>query len=173
MAASGKAYLKLNDGTLKALAVGGGTTSGGSGSSFTTDFYGTASGDTSLNNGVYTKINFDTATRDTNSEFDTGTDKWVCSTSGTYIINAGLRFANNATGYRNIFVVIDGDTTPTTTYLLNVSLNNGSGFSGRVSITISVSLTASQTVEIYGYQNSGGALNCTATGSFFQIWRIA
>jgi hypothetical protein len=168
---SGKGYVRnaANDAWLVLSNGAGGS---GSSSSFDTDFYGSASGDTSLNNGTYTKIAFDTATRDNNSEFNAATDKWVCATDGTYVINAGLRYTANATGYRFVFIVIDSDATPTTSIQLNSSINSGATIAGRALITLSLALTAGQTIEIYGWQNSGGALACTAIGSFFQVWRI-
>jgi hypothetical protein len=170
---SGKTYLRnaANDAWIS-VAVGSGAGGGGGGTSFDTDFYGTASADTSCAASTYTKINFDTATRDNNSEFNATTDKWVCATDGTYVINAGLRFTANATGYRIVFIVIDGDTTPVTGPQLNSNINSGSSIAGRALITLSLALTAGQTIEIYGFQSTVGALDCTAAGSFFQIWRI-
>ena len=144
-----------------------------SASAFTTNFYGTMSGNTSLTTAVWAKIAFDTATTDTASEFNATTDLWTCKTAGTYIINAMLRFTANATGFRGVFVSLNGDTSADAADFVCVCPNSGATYAGRAPITVKMGLALDDTIEIYGLQTSGGDLSCLAAGSYFQIWRIA
>lgn len=168
MAASGKLYYRTAAGTWAAVAVGSGGSSGGGGGSFDTDFAIKMSGDQTIANLTTAKIsNYSTIIIDTNSEWDVPNLRWVCKTTGTYIINATLAWTANSAGYRNLYVYVDG---------VSVQGNSTPG-SGTVStnniILYKTSLTAGQYVELYGRQNSGGNLDALAGTTPFewQIWR--
>jgi len=146
------------------LPTGGGTT-------FDTDFYGTMSGNTTLSNTTWKKIGFDTATRDANSEFNAATDKWVCVDSGTYHISVILCFDGSSTGTRGLFFSINGLTSPAAASPLLAEIASTASTS-RHNLSISYAFSTSDTLEIYGYQSSGGNLNALAAGSFFCVHRV-
>jgi hypothetical protein len=142
----------------------------GTAAGFTTDFAIKMSGSKSVANTTTTKIDtFDTIVIDTNTEWVIGDLRWVCKTAGTYIISATLAWDANATGYRNIYIYVDGVS------VQGRSDNNaGASISPNGSIVYKTALTVGQYVEIYGRQNSGGSLNAIAGTTPFewQIWRI-
>jgi len=139
--------------------------------SFTTDFAIKMSANQTIANLTTTKVNkFDTIVRDNNSEWDAGNLRWLCATSGTYIINASIFWAAKTTGYRIIYIYVDGALAQSETY---------TGFSVATSarITVAKALTAGQYMEIYARQNCGGNLDIIATpgggtAHEWQIWRI-
>lgn len=152
------------------IATGGGGSSSGGGSSFTgwdTDFAIKMSGDKTLANLTTTKIDtFDTLIIDTNSEWDAVNKYWVCQTDGTYIVNASLYWTASATGYRAIYIYVDGS-------LVQFHTEPGAAVATVSSITYKLSLTAGQYVEIYGRQSSGGNLDVIVgvPATEWQIWR--
>ena len=142
---------------------------GGGGTTFDTDFYGTMSGVTQLTNSTWGKIAFDTATRDANTEFNAGTDEWVAPADGTYPISVILVFTANSTGYRGVVVSVNGDIAWATAPM--VVLGNAGTSKARVPLSMSLALSTSDTIEIYGIQSSGGNLNVETT-SYFCVHRI-
>jgi len=216
MAASGKFYLKMKDGSLKAICYGGGGTVGGTDTdekakvsandttagylngkltagtgitltegsdggnetlaiaatavTFTTDFAIKMSADQTIANLTTTKItNFDTIIIDSNSEWDAVNLRWVCATTGTYVVNARLTWAPNATGYRLIYIYLDG--------ALVAAFQPGASsasFNTHSTIVYKLSVTAGQYIEIYGRQNSGGNLDALASTPpvEWQVWRV-
>jgi hypothetical protein len=89
----------------------------------------------------------DTVTANTRMTIPTGGD-------GLYLITGQATFATNATGVRDAYVKKNG-----TTYL-SFARGNGNA-SGLAVVTVSVIavLAAADYVELWGRQNSGGALN--------------
>jgi hypothetical protein len=136
-----------------------------------TDFYATMSGNFTLNDAAFTKMPFDTVTRDTNSEWDAGNTRWVCKTPGTYMITGLLVFTANATGGRGVALSLNGDTTLTGKPIVLVG-NTGSSVTARPIMSIPYALTTNDTVEILGFQNRGGTLIVIASGSYFCINRL-
>ena len=147
------------------------TQSGGAGTSFDTDFYGTMSADTTLTTGTWGKAAFDTATRDNNFEFNATTDEWVCKTAGTYVIIPVLSFDANSTGQRSVGISLNGSWTPVTADYMMQKRAVGSGKT-RVDCPTVMALSVNDTLEIYGYQNSGGNLNVDKDSSRFWVYRI-
>lgn len=170
MAASGKLYQKMIDGTLKAICYGGGG-GGGSTTSFDTDFAIKMSADQTIANLTTTKVsNFDTIIRDANSEWVAADLRWVCKTAGTYVVNASIFWTANTIGYRIIYVYVDGVAVQANTIV-------GSSVATNLGITYAMTLTAGQYVEIYVRHSKGSNLDLIAspaggTPYEWQIFRI-
>jgi hypothetical protein len=168
MAASGKAYLKLNDGTLKALAVGGGSTTGGGGVSFDTNFYATPSGNLTLTNAnTYYKIPFDTIVNDGNSEWDAANTKWVCGETGTYLNMILSRWESSTSGIRQSVMYIDG--VATDQYFISL-VPNASGY--RLHMNFIIPLSAGQTLEVYARSITAAGQLVTSLGTAWAINRL-
>lgn len=79
---------------------------------------------------------------------------------GVYSIGGCVGFLANATGVRYAYIVVNGATT--------IALNTApatSAIDTRVTVACDYLLAAGDYVELGAYQNSGGALNMTATGN--------
>ena len=89
---------------------------------------------------------------------------------GLYLVGAHVQWAANATGYRQLEIRIDG----TTTVTFDRVPNSGGADGSRNNINGIYSIAAGSYFELYAYQNSGGALNATASGavgiSFWATW---
>jgi len=144
-----------------------GSGSGGGGTSFDTDFSVLQSTTKSIATITTTKLDtFDTVVIDTNTEWDAVNLYWVCKTAGTYIVSAAYALNGGSTGYRAIYVYVDG-----------VDIQNRSispGASASPSIVCKTALTVGQYVEIYGRHSQGSDL-VTLIGVpayRWDIWRI-
>jgi hypothetical protein len=129
----------------------------------------------SLTHDTQTVITFDAERWDNDSMHSTGsnTERLVATTSGVYNIYANVRFAANSTGIRQIALVESGSTL---TIARESILNAGSSV---IDLTIQTEwkFTAGQYVRLFGYQNSGGALNlealATSSLEFGMTWQSA
>jgi hypothetical protein len=163
--------LKLyKDGAWTPVGLSGGGTGGGGGgtTTFDTNFSIKMSGVKAVASGAYTKIDkYDTIIIDGNTEWDAANLRWVCKTTGTYIINATLAWTAAAGGYRNLYIYIDGAS------VQGNSVAGVTGVSNNNIILYKKEITAGQYVELYGLQNSGGSLNAIVGTTPFewQIWR--
>ena len=93
--------------------------------------------------------------------------------AGTWVITGGVRFPNNATGYRRMNI-----STSSASGWADVQLPTLSGASTQLSYTVIVSPTATTTYYLNCYHNAGSALNLVAGGSenginFLRAVRIA
>lgn len=75
--------------------------------------------------------------------------------SGVYLIVGTAAFSANATGIRNLEILVDNATQAATF----TSDNAGAGFATQIQTTAIYYLAAGSYVELRAYQNSGGALN--------------
>jgi len=165
-----KEYTCLNNSD--GAAVWTETTQSGGGSSYATDFSGTMSVDTTLGSGAWAKVGFDGSSRDNNSEFNVATDKWVCVDDGTYRISAVVCFDPHATGYRGAGIDLNGTFSGTTGDYIGLVISIGGNAKARVPVVVSLALTTGDTIEIQGFQNSGGNRNVDKDGSRFWVHRI-
>ncbi len=112
----------------------------------------------SINNNTETKLAFDSERYDTDSIHDPSTNnsRLTCPASGRYAIFGTVRFASNATGHRYIFIRLNGGKALAVQSSLALS-----GIVTMLSISTIYDLTASDYVELWVYQNSGGALDVT------------
>lgn len=117
----------------------------------------------SLTSGTTAALTFDTEAFD-NGMHSTSVNpsRITCPTDGAgwYHIGGCVRFAANATGYREIKIVLNGSQD------IHISrlLNNGGTDDVRATIHTFYPLSVGDYVELHATQNSGGALN--ALGGF-------
>jgi hypothetical protein len=130
----------------------------------------------SLGNNSLVKITFNTASStpdigsyDPQGWFNNANDRIVVGQAGFYNITANVGFASNATSRRLILIYVNGDqregvqvpASPSGTTLLSISTN--------------VYLEATDYVEVYALQQSGGALNTVISAGvtpFLSVGRI-
>lgn len=118
-----------------------------------------------------TILAFDTERFDTDNIHDTVTnnDRLTCQTAGTYIILGGIRFASNATGYRQVRVYKN------TTIISYTLLTTVSGNPTAVPVATLTDMAVGDFVQIRVTQSSGGALDVEAANQFtpeFMMIRI-
>lgn len=111
---------------------------------------------------VYSKLNSGySATNGSSVSVSTAT--WtdvqtLAVTAGVWIINYGVSFANNATGYRQI-ALTNSATAPTGDRTMP-SANAVNGLTTNIIATMLYEASASETLHVWAYQNSGAARNC-------------
>lgn len=110
----------------------------------------------SIPNATYQAISFDTEDYDGHNYADVGAQptRLTVPTTGLYVINARLSFASNTTGFRGLYVRVNG-----TTYLMGSNQAAVNGDRTIISVCGMQNLLAGEYVEVMAYQNSGGALN--------------
>lgn len=122
--------------------------------------YGTAK--QSLANNTLTKINFNTKAFDTATCYDTTNYRFTPNVAGYYQVNAEIGSTPNASGVIAIYLYKNGSL-----YSRGASTPNSSqGPDVTLSSLISLNGTTDY-IEIYGYQNSGGALSVGSDASTY------
>lgn len=96
------------------------------------------------------------------------TSRLTAPITGVYQIGASIRFANNATGYRYIYLRSDGAT------VLGTDVRNATAGGIVTTITLSVcyQLAATSYVEVVANQTSGGALNMETVSGGLEFWMV-
>jgi hypothetical protein len=112
----------------------------------------------SIANATGQAVVFDTESFDTDTYHSTSsnTSRITAPTNGKYSFHANISFAINSTGVRYIYFVKNGVTTD------RYGANNKTAVSGdltQLSTSYVFTLTATDYVEVYAYQSSGGSLN--------------
>lgn len=98
----------------------------------------------------------------------------MVSEAGLYLFTGNLEYVTNAAGIRNQLFAYNGATTftqPDGTRGYVQAMNTGAVFGVAVAGSALFVMAASSYVEMFGYQNSGGALNIT-TFSQLQVARL-
>tara|TARA_R110000868_G_scaffold11064_3_gene54330 strand:- start:1072 stop:1572 length:501 start_codon:yes stop_codon:yes gene_type:complete len=130
----------------------------------------TNSANISLTNNLATAVTFDTETHDTGGMHSTSsnTSRITIPTggSGMYLIGAGIEFAANATGTRDVNLRINGTTIIASSRATATSATSAT----RLMTNTIYPLNAGDYVEIMAFQNSGGALNITAASEYTPIF---
>ncbi len=154
------------------ITIGQGSGSGtGGGGSFDTNFTATMSVDLTVATSSWTKITFDTATTDTNTEFDAASNSWICKTPGTYIVTANVVWVASATGVRSIGISETGSAPVITEYQNQWSASSAG--TTRMNIIGKINCVALQAISLWGWHNKGSNLDIDADGSYFNVFRIA
>jgi hypothetical protein len=128
----------------------------------------TLSASQGLGTGGWQKVNFNTVIIDSNSEFNTGTNRFTAAKAGYYRINAGMHTDNQGnTQFYSIGIYVNG-----TLYQEHTGNHNGSGPVSRSTDCI-VNLAAGGYVEVY-VQNYQGSVNIDSfpTKTFFEVQQI-
>ena len=120
---------------------------------------------TGLSSGGWTKIQFDTATFNVGSNYDTTNDKFVAPSDGKYFFTASLKI--NSTGGSATLTgsgcrfSINGSTAGD-----NVNfIGNGAMTAMSATNSMILNLTATQYVEVYAYYQDNGGGTGSVTGS--------
>jgi hypothetical protein len=124
--------------------------------------------DQALTTGGWQKVTFNNVVFDTNSEFNTGTNRFVAAKAGYYEVNAGIHIKTN---------------TSTNFFLIGVRVNNGlyqetggnhigNGIASR-NINCIVNLAVGDYVEVFVENTLSGALIDGYSGkTFFEVKQI-
>ena len=131
----------------------------------------------SLTNATLTAISFNTEYFDTDAMHDNVTNNSRITVAsgkgGKYLLVGNLVYAANATGFRQFFIRINGANTWYSAS--NPAIPAYASFPNYVSYTFVLDLAAGDYVELFGLQNSGGALDVQGgdTGvSYFQLIKV-
>ena len=111
----------------------------------------------SIPNAVSTALTFNSEYFDTDAMHDplgSHPSRLTATTIGKYIVTANVGFAADATGIRSVGIKRNG-----TTFIALQSWAGFVGDSNVVSVTATISMAVGDYVEVFVYQNSGGALN--------------
>lgn len=124
----------------------------------------------SIANATATALTFDNETYDTDAFHDNSTNNTRMTVpagkAGKYLVTGVTYFTNHATGQRIVYIYKNG---------ANVIGTIQQGISASIDCVVQtsfvVSLAVSDYVELFAYQNSGGALNVfgTSSSSGFQV----
>lgn len=123
----------------------------------------------SISTGSATAISFNTELH------DLGGGMWVIGSptrltapiAGLYLCGAAAEFAANATGNRQVQIMVNGSENHRITIP-----SVGSGLATRVMAASLVSLAASDFIEFNVFQDSGGSLNLTNGGNMPYGWAV-
>jgi hypothetical protein len=123
------------------------------------------SNQTGLSSGGWTKIQFDTATFNVGSNYDTTNDKFVAPSDGKYFFTASLKI-NSAGGSATLVGTGCRFTINGTTAGDNLNfIANGAMSAMSATNSMILNLTANQYVEVYAYYQDNGGGSGSVTGS--------
>ena len=117
----------------------------------------------SIDNTTATTLAFNSERFDTDTIHDlvTNNSRLTCNKAGIYLISANVQWASGAGSIRILTIVLNGTT------LIAAASNFVSGAAVVTqSVSTVYSLSATDYIEVQGYQDSGGALNVLATGNY-------
>lgn len=128
-----------------------------------TEVYQTAS--QSLANGAFTAITMDSTVFDPNGQHSntTNNSRVTCQVAGWYSVSGGVSYLTNTTGSRGALIYKNGTAlTQATGGIVAASNAIHVAMTGEVLIQLAVG----DYVELYGWQNSGGALSTAGSGYY-------
>jgi hypothetical protein len=129
------------------------------------------SGDQSLNSGAFTKITFDSEVYDTNSAFASNKFTVPANLAGKYVLTAGIYLDNiDDTEYLELFFFKNGSSA---NFGRQVVFAPNTNRHGAFTSTITLSLSASDYIEIYVYHDEGSAQSARSAYTFFAGHRLA
>jgi len=142
-----------------------GTATGFGGANSPTFSAKSTSNQTGISNGGWTKIQFDTATFNVGSNYDTTNDKFVAPSDGKYFFTASLKI-NSAGGSATLVGAGCRFTINGTTAGDNLNfIANGAIKAMSATNSMILNLTANQYVEVYAYYQDNGGSTGSVTGS--------
>ena len=148
-----------------ATIVNSGTDTGFGGTNSSMFSAKSTSNQTGISNGGWTKIQFDTATFNVGSNYDTTNDKFVAPSDGKYFFTASLKI-NSAGGSATLLGTGCRFTINGTTAGDNVNfIANGAMSAMSATNSMILNLTANQYVEVYAYYQDNGGAAGSVTGS--------
>lgn len=113
----------------------------------------------SIPNATYTAVTFDTAILNTAGMWNSGSNtRLTAQTAGTYRIGGAVVFPSTPTGFRAVSIYVNGSS------IINTIIPAVSGAGTAVPIpAFETHLNVGDYVQIFAYQNSGGALSLLTT----------
>lgn len=172
-------HLVLFDGSSGKLIKDGGAPTGISGGGYTQGAFVHMAGNQSTANDGYPVLVWDAEDYDTDTIHDNSTNntRLTCKTAGKYAIEGCVRFAANATGYRQAYIQITRGGTvyyPKSTTIMAITT---AAIPTDLSIDTQFDLQVNDYVELVVNQNSTGSLNViggamTASPTHFAMQRI-
>lgn len=118
----------------------------------------------SCNNAASTLLTLDSERFDTDTMHSTSvnTGRITFTTAGTYMVTGRAAFASGAGAYRELKLSLGAATT------LDLDTRGVAGGGNYTTLIVSTlyAFTAGQYVELYAYQDSGGALNVVNVGNY-------
>jgi hypothetical protein len=122
----------------------------------------------SVATGTTTGITNLTSTLDNYGAFNLGTNKWDCQVSGTYLVGYQVGFANSSGAAYAAALNTDISSVSTTYWSGAVASNSSTIIGGMKTMRFS----AGDTVQLAGWQDSGGSLSTQTSGNtrFFTLW---
>jgi hypothetical protein len=126
----------------------------------------------SVANNTITAVSFDTQDVDTDACFAPTSTNITINTTGIYLLTSSVQFGANAVGLRELGFQNNGTIINTGAGPLAANTPAHSGASV-ITVTGMVSLTATDIVTLYAYQNSGGALNIQGRASIVLLGRTS
>lgn len=118
--------------------------------------------DQSLANNTNVTLAFNSERYDSDTIHDntTNNSRLTCKTEGNYLIGGNVAFAGNATGIRQIGIVLNGSTTIAALRIPAISADS------MLAISTIYPLSVNDYVQITAYQSSGGSLNVLASPNY-------
>jgi hypothetical protein len=115
----------------------------------------------SINDDTETPVAFDKEKYDTDDIHDvtTNNSRLTCKTAGIYAIDAGVQFAQNATGLREVGIKLNN-----TDFIKYIRVDANSAGSHYISLSAQYALEVNDYIEVVVKQTSGGVLNILAGG---------
>lgn len=133
------------------------------------DVKATGAGNQSLpTSGSAVALTFATALR--NSSNLISGSRFYAKESGLYLVNVLIEFDANGTGRRELLFYKNGVETHSRDRARVAA--DASGNNPRLQATRIIPLNRGDYVEVYGYHNSGGALNAVLAASFFEMIKL-
>lgn len=122
-------------------------------------------GSLSMANAAYTTVTFQVTDSDPDAIYNSGTGDFTVIESGIYAISGILYFNANASGFRTGRVLVNGSPQ----LYAQTSLAAPSPFATGVLFSGHVTVNASDTITIQGYQNSGAALSLSGSSDLSKM----
>jgi len=109
----------------------------------------------SFPNSTYTKVQINVETFDTNSNYDPTTNyRFTPTVAGYYQINGNVSFVGAAAGYARVAIYKNGGD-----WIQGSGIPNNTQIGGQATVSSVISFNGTTDyVELYAWQNSGGAL---------------
>lgn len=116
----------------------------------------------SIPDSTITKIQWNSVTSDTDSHFDSTNYRWVSKGTGTIDVMAQMQLnTTSSTGYREVMIYKNGS------HIRSKLLPQTSTVQVSVDVQVlGVSVSVGDYIEIYVYQNTGGAVNTQTTTQY-------
>jgi hypothetical protein len=122
----------------------------------------------SIGNNSATKLQFNTKTFDTNTNYDTTNYRFTPTVAGYYQVSGGFNWQNVMNGYGNLYLYKNGSSYTTLAFgAANGATNQYLGHYGSTLVYLNGS---TDYIELYGYQVTGSSQNTGGTnaiGSYF------